>query len=55
MVLQSLDRGLQILNLLAKKGALSVTEPAKELEIDKSTASRLVETLRQHEMCIRDS
>lgn len=50
MVLQSLDRGLQILNLLAKKGALSVTELAKELEIDKSTASRLVETLRQHDM-----
>lgn len=50
MVLQSLDRGLQILNLLAKKGMLSVTELAKELEIDKSTASRLVETLRQHDM-----
>ena len=38
------------MNLLAKKGALSVTELAKELEIDKSTASRLVETLRQHDM-----
>ncbi|MFR2487328.1 MAG: helix-turn-helix domain-containing protein, partial [Hungatella sp.] len=50
MVLQSLDRGLDALNILAKHDLVSVTELAKELEVDKSTASRIMETLRQHDM-----
>jgi DNA-binding transcriptional ArsR family regulator len=50
MVLQSLDRGLDALNILAKHDLVSVTELAKELGVDKSTASRIMETLRQHDM-----
>ncbi len=50
MILQSLDRGLQALNLLASRDCVSVTELAEALEINKSTASRIMETLRQHDM-----
>lgn len=50
MVLQSLDRGMLALKLLAEKGALSVTELAKEMGVDKSTVSRILETLRKHDM-----
>ena len=50
MVLQSLDRGMLALKLLAEKGALSVTELAKERGVDKSTVSRVLETLRKHDM-----
>ncbi len=50
MVLQSLDRGMLALKLLAEKGALSVTELAKEMGVDKSTVSRVLETLRKHDM-----
>ena len=55
MVLQSLDRGLDALNILAKHDLVSVTELAKELGVDKSTASRIMETLRQHDMVQLDS
>ena len=50
MVLQSLDRGMLALKLIAEKGALSVTELAKEMGVDKSTVSRVLETLRKHDM-----
>ena len=50
MVLQSLDRGMLALKLLTEKGALSVTELAKEMGVDKSTVSRVLETLRKHDM-----
>lgn len=49
-MIQSLDRGLQALDILAKYEALGVTELAQLLEVDKSTASRIVETLKQHDM-----
>ena len=52
MILQSLDRGLQALNILANRESISVTELAKELDIDKSTVSRIMETLRQHDICL---
>lgn len=44
--IQSLARGLRILDLIANSGrSLSVTELAQALQIDKSSASRLVRTL----------
>lgn len=54
MVLKSLDRGLEALSILAKHDYVSVTELAKELNVDKSTASRIMETLRQQDMVQMD-
>jgi IclR family transcriptional regulator, KDG regulon repressor len=45
---QSLSRGLDILDLLAGEGSLGVTEIARVIQVDKSTASRLVQTLVGH-------
>ena len=50
MILHSLDRGLDALSMLASHELVSVTELAKKLGVDKSTASRIMETLRQHDM-----
>jgi DNA-binding IclR family transcriptional regulator len=49
-VVQSLDRGIQILLFLAEHNSVSITELAEALGVDKSTASRLAETLRQRDM-----
>ncbi len=49
-MIQSLDRGIQILMILAEKSSAGVTELAEALGVDKSTASRLVETLRMRDM-----
>lgn len=49
-MVQALGRGLQILEILSEYGAMSITALAEILEVDKSTASRLVETLRYHDM-----
>lgn len=47
--IQSLARGLQIINLLMDSDKpLGVTELANHLDVDKSTASRLVSTLQKH-------
>src|SRR5215813_9901216 len=44
--IQSLGRGLQILNIVMSAGrGIGVTELAVELGVDKSSASRLVKTL----------
>jgi DNA-binding IclR family transcriptional regulator len=49
--IQSLDRGLRILDLLAVRGPeLGVTELAQRLGVHKSTASRLLATLREHDL-----
>ena len=45
---QSVDRALTILELLAADGQLGVTEIAGLLEVHKSTASRLLATLQAH-------
>lgn len=45
---QSVDRALTILELLARVGEAGVTEIAEDLEVHKSTAFRLVATLEQH-------
>ncbi len=45
---QSVDRALSILEILARSGECGVTEIAAALEVHKSTAFRLVTTLEQH-------
>lgn len=47
-LVQSVDRALVILEMLAASGELGVTEMAKTLELHKSTVSRLVATLEEH-------
>lgn len=47
---QSVDRALSILELLARQAELGVTELAAELGVHKSTAFRLVATLEQHRL-----
>lgn len=47
---QSVDRALSILGLLARRGSLGVTEIARELGVHKSTAFRLVATLEAHDL-----
>lgn len=49
-MVQALSRGLRILEILSEKGSATITELAEILGIDKSTVSRLVETLRYHDM-----
>lgn len=49
-MIQSLDRGLEILELLAENDSMSISEIAKILKVDKSTVSRLMKTLRYHDM-----
>ncbi len=47
---QSVDRALEILNVLARVGDAGITEIAGELGVHKSTAFRLVATLEQHRL-----
>ena len=47
---QSVDRALTILGILARLGEAGVTEIAAELGVHKSTAFRLVATLESHGM-----
>ena len=47
---QSVDRAVTILELLARHGTLGVTELAAELGVHKSTASRLVAALEQRDL-----
>ena len=54
-IIQLLSRGLTIIELLAKsKTSLSVTEISKHLKIDKSSATRLIQTLVEHDFAMRD-
>jgi DNA-binding IclR family transcriptional regulator len=48
--IQSVDRALTVLSLLARHGELGVTELAALLDVHKSTAFRLVTTLELHEL-----
>lgn len=45
---QSVDRALSIMSILARLGEAGVTEIAGELDVHKSTAFRLVATLESH-------
>ncbi|MFK5690632.1 IclR family transcriptional regulator [Ornithinimicrobium sp. LYQ92] len=49
-VVQSVHRALTILGLLARDGELGVSELASALGVHRSTASRLVAALAEHEM-----
>lgn len=49
-MLRSLDRGLKALDIFATHESVTTTELAELLEVDKSTASRIIETLKQHDM-----
>jgi DNA-binding IclR family transcriptional regulator len=52
---QSVDRALSILEVLARVGEAGVTEIAAELEVHKSTAFRLVATLETHRLVEQSS
>src|SRR5690242_9328514 len=47
---QSVDRALNILDLLAQRGEIGVTDLAVELEVHKSTAFRLVTALERRQL-----
>jgi IclR family acetate operon transcriptional repressor len=47
---QSVDRALRVLEILAERGASGVTEIAAELGVHKSTAFRLVSVLEDHQL-----
>lgn len=49
-MIQALDRGLRILEILSENDDLSITELAEMLEVNKSTVSRMIETLKEHDM-----
>src|SRR3954469_9413908 len=51
---QSVDRALTILELLAREGDAGVTEIAAELGVHKSTAFRLLATLESHRLVEQD-
>jgi DNA-binding IclR family transcriptional regulator len=53
--IQSLARGLKILDQFVEaEGSLSITELSQQLHLDKSTVSRLVQTLVKHEYAQHD-
>jgi DNA-binding IclR family transcriptional regulator len=47
---QSVDRALSVLDLLAQRGEVGVTELAAELGVHKSTAFRLVTALERRQL-----
>lgn len=53
-VVQSVDRALTILRLLARDGELGISELAAELGVHRSTAFRLVSTLEHHDLVEQD-
>ena len=50
-MIQSRDRAMTILSILEQKNTASVTEIAEELGVNKSTVSRLMETLKNMIWC----
>ena len=51
---QSVDRALTILEMLAREGEAGVTEIAADLGVHKSTAFRLLATLEAHRLVEQD-
>src|SRR3954471_6811344 len=51
---QSVDRALTILDLLAREGEAGVTDIAADLGVHKSTAFRLLATLEAHRLVEQD-
>src|SRR5271154_4189642 len=52
---QSVDRAVAILEILARDGEAGVTEVARELGVHKSTASRLLNALNRRELVAQDA
>jgi DNA-binding IclR family transcriptional regulator len=52
---QSVDRAVSILEILARDGEAGVTDIARELGVHKSTASRLLAALDRRELVAQDS
>jgi DNA-binding IclR family transcriptional regulator len=52
---QSVDRAVSVMEFLSRRGWSGVTEVAKELEIHKSTAYRLLTTLRDRGLVEQDA
>ncbi len=52
---QSVDRAVTILEILARDGEAGVTEVARELDVHKSTASRLLAALDRRELVTQDT
>ncbi len=52
---QSVDRAISVMELLARRGASGVTEVANEIGIHKSTAYRLLTTLRERGLVEQDA
>src|SRR5271165_3322803 len=52
---QSVDRAVAILEILARDGEAGVTEVARELAVHKSTASRLLAALDRRELVAQDT
>ncbi|MPY99660.1 MAG: helix-turn-helix domain-containing protein [Actinophytocola sp.] len=50
VIVQSVDRAIEILELLLREGESGITEIADELGVHKSTASRLVYTLQARDL-----
>ncbi len=53
--MQSVDRAVAILEILARDGEAGVTEVARELAVHKSTASRLLAALDRRELVSQDT
>lgn len=53
--MQSVDRAVAILEILARDGEAGVTEVARELDVHKSTASRLLAALGARELVAQDA
>jgi len=53
-MIQSLTRGITALLLLSKQGTAGVTDVANELDVNKSTAFRILETLESFNMVVQD-
>ena len=53
--MQSVDRAVAILEILARDGEAGVTEVARELGVHKSTASRLLAALDRRELVVQDA
>src|ERR1700726_3883894 len=52
---QSVDRAVAILEILARDGEAGVTEVARELDVHKSTASRLLAALDRRDLVTQDT
>ena len=53
-LVRSVERALRVMEILGERGWSGVTEVARELDVHKSTAFRLLATLEHREMVVQD-